>query len=165
MSDWRASDKRWEDRAERAYSEFSERPVRTGLKWWVIVVAVVLALSAIGGIVGYVGSWGSEAKRVVGVENVKEQNTQIIAGWEAMTAAAQNACNVKDSKSASGDPTLIEDPAVAYKATYRRVRADYNRRMANLYEAQAVRKLPLPSNLKNYPEVAPTLEAMQAQVC
>lgn len=163
MSDER--DKVWEDRADRAYTNFTHRPVRSAAKWGGLFVAGFLAVAVIGGVIGWVGSWGDEAKRVTGVQNVKEQNTQIIAAWEGMQAAAQNACSAKGATSGEADPTLVENPALAYDATFRRIRADYNRRMANLYEAQAVRKLPLPSNLKDYPEVAPTLEQMQAQVC
>jgi hypothetical protein len=37
--------------------------------------------------------------------------------------------------------------------------------MANLYEAQAIRHLPLPSNLRSYPQVAPTLEEKMHEVC
>jgi hypothetical protein len=159
------SDKKWEDRTERVYASFSDHPVRTGVKWYFIALGIVISLAIVGGIVSYVGSWGSESKRVASPENVREQNTQIIEDYESLKAAASNACGVSTGAKSSDDPTLVENPALAYEATYRRIEVDYNRRMANLYEAQAVRKLPLPSNLRSYPEVAPTLKEMQAQVC
>lgn len=158
-------DREWEDRAERAYTDFTDRPGRTTAKWLVAVLAVAIVLAVVGGIIGFVGDWGGEAKRVASPDNVREQNTAVIENWEGMQAAAVNACNAKDSAQDKNDPTLVEDPALAYKATYRRQRADYNRRMANLYEAQAVRNLPLPSNLRSYPKVAPSLEEMQRDVC
>lgn len=158
-------DRKWEDRADRAYSDFTDRPGRTSAKWIAIAITVAVVIAVVGGVIGFVGDWGSEAKRVASPENVREQNTAIIEAWQGMEAAAANACNAKDSAKENGDPTLVEDPALAYKATYRRLRADYNRRMANLYEAQAVRNLPLPSNLRSYPKRAPSLEATQAEVC
>ncbi len=152
---------RWEERAER----FSEHPWRVGLKWLAAFAVFCLVVSAIFGAVSWVSSWGGEAKRITSPQNVREQNTAIVEDYEAMDAAAANACGAKTAAQGEDDPTLVEDPALAYKATYRRIRVDYNRRMANLYEAQAVRHLPLPSNLRSYPEVAPTLEQKMAEVC
>lgn len=160
----------WEERADR----FSQHPWRVGLKWLAAFAVFCLVVSFIFGAVSWIGSWGGEAKRVTSPQNVREQNTAIIEDYEAMDAAAANACGAvtaskgDDDPTASkddDDPTLVEDPALAYKATYRRIRVDYNRRMANLYEAQAVRHLPLPSNLRSYPQVAPTLEVKMKEVC
>jgi hypothetical protein len=158
-------DQVWEDRAERVYSDLTYRPVRTAAKYWVTAILIIAGLGLLGGVYGIVHGYGSEAKRVIGVENVKEQNTQVIADWQGMQAAATIACSVKDTARGASDPTIIENPSVSYRASYLRPMQDYNRRMANLYEAQAVRGLPLPSNLKEYPKVAPTLAEMQAQVC
>ena len=163
--DPRDNDRIWEERADRAYTSATDHPVRTGLKWLGGLIAAVLVLSLIFGAVSWIGSWGDEAKRVTSPANVREQNTQIIEDWEAMTAAAENACDAKTAAKKEGDPTLVEDPTLAYKATYRRIRVDYNRRMANLYEAQAVRNLPLPSNLRSYPKIAPALNEMMSEVC
>lgn len=155
----------WEDRADRLYSQATYSPGKLILKIVLAVILVSLVLGFIGCVTGIIGGYGNEAKRVVGVENVKEQNTAIIEDWESMEAAAANACGAKTAAKESGDPVLVEDPALAYKATYRRIRVDYNRRMANLYEAQAVRGLPLPHNLKSYPKIAPTVEEKMAEVC
>ena len=161
-------DQKWEERADRAYTNVTDRPGRTLTKWFLIALALILALSILGGIIAYVGSWGEEAKRVTSPENVRDQNTEIIRDWEAMESTAKIACRAKaagTSEKEEGDPTILEDPSVAYESNYETPRQDYDRRMANLYEAQAVRGLPLPSNLRSYPKVAPTLEEMQAQVC
>lgn len=164
MADRQDNDKIWEARADRAYSNFTNRPGWTAAKWIGGFIAICIALSLVFGLISWVGSWGGEAKRVTSPQNVREQNTAIIDDYQSMEAAAANACGAKTS-AGEGDPTLVEDPALAYKATYRRIRVDYNRRMANLYEAQAVRHLPLPSNLRSYPEVAPTLEEKLVEVC
>jgi len=166
---WDDLEKRADDRALHEAERFERAPWRTGMGWFVKLCLVLVALSLIGGAIfgigSWVSSWGGEAKRIASPQNVREQNTQIIQDWQDMEAAAQNACNVADAKSSPSDPTLVEDPAFAYKATFRRIRVDYNRRMANLYEAQAVRKLPLPSNLRSYPKVAPSLKERMATDC
>lgn len=166
---WSERQARAEDRAGAEYDRFERRPVWTGLGWFVKLCAILVALSLIGGLLfgvgSWVSSWGGEAKRIASPANVREQNTQIIQDYNDLEAAAQNVCAAKSATGAKGDPTLLEDPAFAYKASYRRIRVDYDRRMANLYEAQLVRKLPLPSNLRSYPKVAPQLAAMMKEVC
>lgn len=156
---------RWDDRYDLEAARFEQRPVRTAGKWYLWVLAVVIAVAIIGGVVSWAGSWAGEAKRITSPDNVRDQNTQIIQAWEDMEAAAQNYCAAKSTKKGEGDPALIESPELAYAGVYRRNRVEYNRRMANLYEAQAVRNLPLPSNLRSYPERAPTLEEKAAEVC
>lgn len=156
---------RFEERVDREAERFVDRPARTGLRWLLILIAVIAVVSIIGGCAAWIGGYGSEAKRVTGVENVRDQNTQILDLWENMDAAAQNVCDVGSQKKGEGDPTFVEDPTLAYKATYRKAAAEYNRRMENLYEAQAVRSLPLPSNLRGLPERAPTLSEKLAEIC
>lgn len=157
----READERWEDR----YVAASQHPFRTALKWALGFMALIVCIAVIWAVVSWIGSWGGEAARITSPDNVREQNTTIIDDWENLDAAAQNVCQVRDAAKQDGDPTLVEDPALAYKATYRRIAADYNRRMANLYEAQAVRHLPLPSNLRSYPPRAPSLNEKLAEVC
>lgn len=161
----RENDQTWEDRADRAYTRFTDRPGWTLAKWAGAAIGVIVAIAVLGSVLGFIGSWGGEAKRIASPDNVREQNTQIIDAWESMAAAAENACAARAAAGREdGDPTLVEDPSLAYAATYRRIRAGYNRRMANLYEAQLVRKVPLPSNLRSYPERAPTLEQQLAEM-
>jgi hypothetical protein len=151
----------WDGRAERLSDSAYDHPWAMVLK----VLAVILVLGLLVGACNWIGSWGGEAARVTSPQNVREQNTAIVGDWQALQRAAENACDAKDAAKQNGDPTLVEDPALAYKATYRNIQQDYDRRMANLYEAQAVRNLPLPSNLKSYPRTAPTLRQMERQVC
>jgi hypothetical protein len=162
---WDSLEDRADDRALSEAERFERHPFRTVLKWFAVLAVLCLCIGAIFGLVSWVGSWGGEAKRIASPENVRKQNTEIIQDWNDMEAAAQNVCGAIDAKSSPDDPTLLEDPAFAYKAQFRRIRVDYNRRMANLYEAQAVRKLPLPSNLRSYPKVAPSLKERIATDC
>jgi hypothetical protein len=145
--------------------DFEAHPFRVGLKWLLTAVVMIAIVVAVIAGISWVFGWGNEAGRITGPGNVREQNTAIIDDYEAMDAAAANACEAKTASNGSDDPTLVEDPALAYKATYRRIRVDYNRRMANLYEAQAVRNLPLPSNLRSYPRRAPALEQKMKEAC
>jgi hypothetical protein len=156
---------RWNSRADRAADDFTNRPFRTGGKWLAILIGLSLTLAIVFGAVNWVSGWGGEAKRVTGVENVREQNTVILDTYEGMEAAACNALQAEQASSAEGDPTLVESPALAYNAKYRDLAREYDRRMNNLFEAQAVRKLPLPSNLRGLPERSPSLSTIQAEVC
>lgn len=159
----------WEERAERRYEKAADdltyRPGWTIGKWIAAFFAFILIISLIGGCVHYAGSWVHETKRVVSVPNVRAQTTAVLNDWTSMQAAAQNACDAKTAAHEDGDPTLVEDPALAYKAVYRRIEADYNRRMQNFFEAAEAKRLPLPDGIHGYPRTAPSLKAMQAEVC
>lgn len=124
--------------AERRAGELADHPKRTVLKWavWVVIVFVVLAI--IGGITNYVGLWGNEAKRIVSPTNVTAQYDAVITDWQSLIVSADNVCTAQTAAKADGDPTLVEDPAQAYEATYRRIVVDYNSRMTNIFEAEKV---------------------------
>jgi len=158
-------DERWLRRGDRAYQDLTDRPFRTGAKGIAFLLIGGLLLAAAFGVANWIGAWGGEAKRVASPQNVREQNTSVIGDWEALQQQAGNACDAKSQAGGEGSPTLVEDPEFAYAATYRSTAADYNRRMANLYEAQTIRNLPLPSNLKSYPRTAPSLRSMKRSVC
>lgn len=144
--------------ADRQAGSFADRPKRTLAKWLggLLVLIVVFAIGF--GALSWVLSWGGEAKRVTGVENVREQYATVIEDWQAMQAAAENACQAASATQSQGDPTIIEAPSLAYDAQYRRIAVDFNRRQANLFEARLV-------GPKGYPRTAPTLAVMQARVC
>lgn len=142
----------WNDRADR----FEERPVRTGFRWGVITAAIVALIIFVGGVGKFVFGWGSAAVNVVSPANVTAQYQAIIEGYESLEAAAANACDAERSGQASS--TLIEDPAFAYAAQYRKIAVSYNRRQANIFEARKV-------GPKGYPKKAPTLKEMQAEIC
>jgi hypothetical protein len=150
----------WEDRAEREADRFGDRPVRTGIRWGLGVIAVVVVLAVVIGVIGWIGNWFNTAAEVAGPENVKAQYHAVIEDWNAMEAAAENACGAENSKGSRQSPTLLEDPALAYKAKYRQIVVDYNRRQANIFEAKVVGP-----SFNEYPQRAPTLTEMQARVC
>ncbi|MDP9133795.1 MAG: hypothetical protein M3N56_03090 [Actinomycetota bacterium] len=96
---------------------------------------------------------------------MREQNTAILDAWESLQATAGNVCSVRNAARGDASATLVEDPAFAYEATYRRIKATYDRRMSNLFEARAVRDLSLPSDLDGLPRRAPTLEGALRRTC
>lgn len=142
---------RWEERANRWADRFTNHPVL----WSALaIIGVVLFI----GVVGWAGGWINAAKEVVSPANVKEQYARVIEDYKAMEVAASNACGAEDSKGSRQGPTFLEDPAFAYKAQYRHITVDYNRRQNNIFEAGVV-------GPSGYPRNAPTLEEMQAEVC
>lgn len=124
-----------------------------------IVLAVVLTF------VGLVGGWFSGTAETVSFDHSKEQTTVVLDDWESLKTAAQNACDAKSSAHQSTDPVLTEDPALAYKATYRRIAVDYNRRMGNFFEAHNTRGLPIPGGISHLPQQAPSLREMEREEC
>jgi hypothetical protein len=150
-------DQEWDDRADRAYSNLTYRPKRTVGRWFLKGLAVIIVLAVIFGVISWVGSWGSETARITGVDNTKAQATQVNDLWQNLTAAADNACGAGADGSSSersnpNDPVLVEDPALAYTAKYRSLRAEYNRKMSNFFETGIIREYPF---LKSYPRHIP----------
>jgi hypothetical protein len=117
------------------------------------------------GVIGWIGSWGDEVGRVIGPQNSREQTTAVLDDVQSMKATAGNICSVRDAKTDENSPTLVEDPAFAYKATYRRIAADYNRRMSNFFEAAVTKRLPIPDALSGLPREAPSLSQALQEAC
>lgn len=155
-------DRKWEDRADRQYSNFTNRPKWTAFKWLMGIIAVCVVIGIIFGLVSWISSWGSEAARVTGVENTRTQAFALRDDYRSLEATAGNACDAKSSTHSKDDPTLVEKPDFAYRAKYRDIARDYNRRMDNAFEAGWVRHYPF---LNDLPREAPGLTQMQAQVC
>ncbi|MCL2089872.1 MAG: hypothetical protein FWH11_01380 [Micrococcales bacterium] len=99
------------------------------LKWGTAGLALVVAL-------GFALGWFGRMVDVVAPDNVTEQHRAIIQDWQTMTTAAANACQAQTAGTNPASPTLVEDPAMAYAATFRSIAADYNRRQANVFEAR-----------------------------
>lgn len=127
----------WEERGDRYYDDLERNPFKTFVKWFFGFVAVVIVLGIIFSIVGFASNWWQKGVEIVSPPNVEKQYTRIIDNWEGLYASAENAClAIKESDEDS--PTFVESPEAAYAATFRRIVIDYNRRMANLFEAGIV---------------------------
>ncbi|QDF15434.1 hypothetical protein SEA_MOLLYMUR_74 [Gordonia phage Mollymur] len=113
-----------------------------------VMILLLLGVGACNLAVGY----GNKAAEVVGVDNVETQHTQVIERFSALQDAANNACAAGQATAGNGGPLLVEDPALAYAATYFNIRTDYNRRMANLFEAKIVAPSGYPKQIPAFPE-------------
>lgn len=151
-------DKQWERRGERAYGTFTRHPILSGIGGFAAIIALFVVISIIA-LVGYFAlGWFNKAAEVAGPENVSSQYEAVIGDWNAMEAAAVNACAAENSAKQENDPTLLEDPSFAYQAKYRQIAVDFNRRQQNIFEAKAV-------GPSGYPRTAPSLGEMQTKVC
>lgn len=112
----------------------------------------ILVLSLLGGVIGWIGGWFGEAKRVTSPANVTNQYATVIGDWQALITESQNACSAVRAAHSADDPTFVEDPALAYEARYRSTRADYNRRMQNIFEAGLVGPHGYPRTVPNLSE-------------
>lgn len=143
------------NRLDREADRFEEHPVRQTVKWGTISMITIAILVVVGGvifgIVGLLGGWFQGTKHIVSFQNTSQQYTVVKGDWESMISAAQNACNAQNAAQNSNSPTLVEDPAFAYKATFFKIRNDYNRRMTNFFEAGLVGPRGYPKVIPSYP--------------
>lgn len=166
-------DEEWERRADREYDRFTDRPVHTGLAWWVklCIGLVVLALSAglIFGCGSLIGAWGGEARKQAGPDFQRDQVTAVLDDEEGMVALTGNVCEIDQAGpqgSNPNDPQIVGgDPRFQYTSKYRALKADYDRRMENFFEASNIRHVPLPGELSKLPKRAPTLEEREHDLC
>jgi hypothetical protein len=147
----RSNEDIWADRGEKWGDRLTRHPIGWGVA---AVVGIVLLVGALNFAFGWIGA----ATSVVEPANVKAQYRAVITDWNAMEVAAENACGAENSGNNEQGPTLLEDPAFAYKAQYRHITVDYNARQNNLFEAERV-------GPGGYPKRAPSLPDMQARVC
>lgn len=152
MSGYNRLEEKMDQWGDRTAGNLADHPKRTLAKWGMVFFTVVIVLGIIGSIFGYVHSWGNEAARVVSPVNVTEQFDAVITDWQDMQAAADNACNAQTAAKRTSDPVMVEDPALAYAATYRRIAVDYNARQQNIFKAGKV-------GPPGYPKTAPVVPA------
>ena len=58
-----------------------------------LVVLALFALSVASGVINFGAEAIQETKRVLSVDNIREQRTAIIEDWQELLVAAGNACN------------------------------------------------------------------------
>jgi hypothetical protein len=164
----------WEERArktsDRAYSSVTYHPWRW---FWGIIIVLFVVLPIISFAFGWVGDWGKSAVDKTRPAHAGPEVTRVLTLWEGLPQAAQNYCsatgataenpNPPKKPKSSDDPVLVEDPGLAYAATYRSQEREYDRRMENFFEAYITRKVPIPGTIHNLPRRAPSLtEAIRA---
>lgn len=120
-----------------------------------LVVVAFFVIGIVSGVINFGAEALHETQRVLSVKNIREQRTAIIQDWQDLLVATGNACEAVNNPPSANSPTLVESPAMAYAATARKARVDYNRRQHNLFEAEEV-------GPPGYPETIPDGPAMDA---
>lgn len=118
-----------------------------------ILAGVAVASAALTGLTAcdVAGGYVDKAKQVGGADNMEDQYKRVMTDFNALQTSADNACAAQaEAKKDDSDPTLVESPALAYAATYRKIWVDYNTRMNNIFEAQAVGPVGYPRHIPDY---------------
>lgn len=147
---------RAESRLDREAGRLADHPGRTAGKWLAIIAAGVIGLVVFFGVIGFAAGWFNTGKDIVSPQNIKTQNYNAREEWNSLVVGADNACQASGPVSENSQ-TFLEDPSVAFSATYRRIWVEYNRRMDNVFEAGSgvVHRLGLgkyPRHVPDFPE-------------
>lgn len=144
---------RLDDRYQREEDRFADHPGWTSFRWGVAIALVIAGIVLVVSVLGFAIGWFNTGKDIVGPANVKAQNFQVRQSWNELVTGADNACQASATNTGQqGDPTFLEDPALAYAASYRRTWAEYNRRMDNAFEAKVIRRLGLTAYPRHVPD-------------
>jgi hypothetical protein len=131
--------------------------------------AAALIATALSGCV-VAGSYVKKAEDKLSADNVEQVYDKVISSWNDLYVAAQNACEVSSAGAdhEDGDPTLIESPALAYNATYRKQVSTYNATMHDVFKAGFVgphgypRTVPVVTG-NDYCGIVDKLDALKAE--
>ncbi|QNE48597.1 hypothetical protein F1C58_16180 (plasmid) [Glaciihabitans sp. INWT7] len=141
----------WDERADR----FEKKPVATGVRWAFIALGLGVVAAIIFGVLGFAGAWTSKSASIVSPANVEKQYGVVIKNWEALTAAADTACQVAAPQPASSDqPLIVESPSLAYASVYRNIWVKYNAAQANVFDAGLVGPPGYPKEIPRYKEAS-----------
>lgn len=135
--------------------------------FWVSVAALV-ALIIVGTVVGFGLGWFGKAADVVSANNTEKQYTVVIGHYNSLIVAAENACDAQKAAPKSTPGTvMVENPSLAYGATYRRIAGDYKSSIDNPFEGKIVKPEGYPTSAqldaidtKDWCTVAPQVRAL-----
>jgi hypothetical protein len=116
------------------------------------IIAGIVAVGVIVLLLGLGFGWFSKGVETVSAPHVQAQYNLVIQDWNALTTAADNACAAQGGSANSNGPTLVESPALAYQATYRNIRTEYNSAWQNIFDAKLVGPRGYPHNVPNFSE-------------
>ena len=118
-------------------------------------VALVIGLTAL----GFALDWFGTGVKIVSPENVKAQYEFAYQDTRALRADATNVCGelhvLADPTVSADEKTSRRSQLLAYQQLYAKTEADYDARVANVFQAKLVK----PSDV---PLVSPTLQEMEA---
>jgi hypothetical protein len=130
------------------------------LKWGIWLIAIVLVLGLVGTLGSFLFGWFREPARIYGVDNVRDQWQFAYEYEESLKTIASNYCTAATAV-AQADPqtkSARETQRIAQENNYNRVRAEYDARLRNAFEAKLVK----PADV---PERASTLQENVARTC
>lgn len=120
------------------------RKILTGVAGAMLVLTSLSGCSVAGGYV-------NKGEKVLGADNMEDQYKRVITDYNSLQTSADNACAAQGEQNKDdSDPTLVEGPALAYAATYRKIWVDYNTRMNNIFEAGFVGPPGYPRRIPNW---------------
>jgi hypothetical protein len=146
----------WQSRADRIATSATLHPFGFAAK----VIGGFLALALILGVFGFAMGWFRTGVKVISPANVTAQYRLAFQDYNGLQATASNACVMRDSLATlSGDAfNQRQSELLAVIANYNRVKAEYEARMQNIFEANKVKPAQLPFE-------APSESDMELQVC
>lgn len=129
--------------------------MKTGFKTTLIIILCFVVLL----VISWAAGWITMPFQTTSVQNVKQQWAFAYQYDESLKAIAQQVVNTqKLVDSSTGDTkTQRETQLLAYQNNYARVKAEYDAKLKNAFEAKWVK----PSDV---PDIAPTLEEMIQQI-
>lgn len=148
----------WEGRFQKVSDKFTAHPIWQSIKYLLLLV-LIGTLFTIG---GFVFHWFGTAAHVISPENVKQQYALAFQDYNSLKATAVNVCGVVSAEKlltpGSDAWNQRESQRLAYEQNYARIKAQYEARMSDIFQAKKVKPAELPFT-------APTLQAMEDQVC
>jgi hypothetical protein len=134
---------------------------KTGAKYWVIGLAIIVALVITGSIVSFFLGWFQTGVDIISPDNVREQWQFAYEFEESLSAIAQQICNAQsayDMATSDNERSQRLTHLLGYQNNYVSVAATYNARMRNNFEAGLVK----PNDVQ---ELAPTLDSLMQLYC
>jgi hypothetical protein len=138
----------------------SRGDVADSMKWGCAIIVVIAALSLIGVYAHFALGWLAEPARVIGVDNTRQQWAFAYQYDESLHTIANQYCTAATAV-AQSDPVTKpqrESQRIAIENNYNRVRAEYDAKLRDAFQAKLVKP-------PDVPDRAPALQENVARWC
>ncbi len=126
------------------------------MSWIFWLIGIVVLIGAVVGTINFVGGWASQPARIYGVENVREQWRFAYEYNESLSAIQDQYCTASRAVADSVDAeerSQRSSQRIAIENNYNRVKAQYDARLRNAFEAGLVAPADVP---RRAPELSTT---------